>query len=57
MISLIMIISKVNINYNKTTKIFIVTIPANSRFANLSVQIDDDSKNENSGVDYGKGIT
>ena len=37
-------------NYDKTTKIFLVTIPANQQTAILNVVLDDDSKNETDGT-------
>ena len=37
-------------NYDKATKIFLVTIPANQQTATLSVILDDDSKNEANGT-------
>ena len=37
-------------SYDETTKLFLVTIPANKMFANLSVELVDDSKNENNGI-------
>ena len=36
-------------NYDKTTKLFFVTLPVNSQYAMLSVELDDDSKNEDNG--------
>ena len=36
--------------YDKATKIFLVTIPANQQTATLSVVLDDDSKNEANGT-------